>query len=134
MVTFKKSTILKTSTDYFLSHTFCIENIDKEKCVSVGSLGRIVMFTLTRNTIKKETFQRCLNVSVDKILKCLGPSSSHESIGQLWWKPIWPGWGSGVSNQFKVCIRAVRLLLVKCYNKKWFMSPYNWVIYLLTQP
>ena len=28
--------------------------------------------------------------------------------------------GSGVSNQLKVCIRAVRLLLVKCYNKKMF--------------
>ena len=34
----------------------------------------------------------------------------------------------GVNN------RAVLLLLVKCYDKKWFMSPYNWVIYPLTQP
>ena len=33
-----------------------------------------------------------------------------------------------------VCIRAVRLLLIKCYDKKWFMSPYNWVINPLTQP
>ena len=30
--------------------------------------------------------------------------------------------------------RAVMLLLVKCYDKKWFLSPYNWVIYPLTQP
>ena len=34
----------------------------------------------------------------------------------------------------KVFNRAVMLLLVKCYDKKWFMSPYNWVIYPLTQP
>ena len=26
------------------------------------------------------------------------------------------------------------LLLAKCYDKKQFMSPYNWVIYPLTQP
>ena len=30
--------------------------------------------------------------------------------------------------------RAVMLLLVMCYDKKRFMSPYIWVIYPLTQP
>ena len=34
----------------------------------------------------------------------------------------------------KVFNRAVMLLLAKCYDKKWFISPYNWVIYPLTQP